>query len=151
MQRTVIRTANETDLPVIARLETDVFSHNAYPPFFFRQAHDVLGGFLLVAEDSADGIAGYCLGAVEARGVNGWVLSIAVRPESQRQGIGSALMRELLLRLEAAGAASARLTVEPANAPAIDAYEKLGFRIVATDPDYFGPGEARVIMEKTLE
>ncbi len=146
----VVRTAVETDLPAIARLESGVFSHNAYPPFFFRQAYDVLGQFLLVAEDSAGGIAGYCLGAVEARGVNGWVLSIAVRPEMQRRGIGSSLMRELLIRLEASGASYARLTVEPENTPAIAAYEKLGFRVLATDPDYFGPGEARTIMEKAM-
>jgi ribosomal protein S18 acetylase RimI-like enzyme len=42
------------------------------------------------------------------------------------------------------------LTVEPANTHAIDAYEKLGFRVLATDPDYFGPGEARTIMETAM-
>jgi len=145
-----IREATVTDLAATAALENAVFDHNAYPAFFFRQAYDVFGDFFLVAEDEQAGVIGYTIGGKSSSGAVGWVLSIAVNPSHRRKGVARALMEALAERLDDAGASSIRLTVEPDNGPAIAAYLRLGFTAVETDPDYFGPGDVRTVMEKRI-
>jgi N-acetylglutamate synthase len=49
------------------------------------------------------------------------------RPDHRRQGLGNAVVRALLEWAAEAGATSAYLQVEAVNAPALAAYERLGF------------------------
>jgi ribosomal protein S18 acetylase RimI-like enzyme len=53
-------------------------------------------------------------------------LSVAVRPEARRRGIGAGLLGRLLDQARAAGLSGVSLSVEPAN-PARLLYERLGF------------------------
>ena len=53
------------------------------------------------------------------------------------QGIGTALMREILTAARSAGYEQAELTVVSANAPAIALYRKLGFETTGTHPRAF--------------
>lgn len=55
------------------------------------------------------------------------ILSIAVHPDYQGQGIGGLLMQCGLAYLQAQGVARIRLEVRPDNAPAVHIYEKDGF------------------------
>ncbi|GLY01965.1 GNAT family N-acetyltransferase [Actinoplanes sp. NBRC 101535] len=56
----------------------------------------------------------------------GWIVQIGVRPEARRRGLASALMRESLHRMAAAGIAHAWLCVNVDN-PAASVYRRLGF------------------------
>lgn len=66
------------------------------------------------------------------------VNTIAVEPSWRRQGIASALLREIL---ERTNARSATLEVRRSNAAALGLYEKLGFKITAVRARYYGNPE----------
>jgi GNAT-family acetyltransferase (TIGR03103 family) len=90
--------------------------------FTYLVAEETTTGRLLGTVTGVDHIAAF--GDPEA-GSSLWCL--AVDPQSQRPGVGEALVTALAERLTAAGAAHLDLSVLHDNAPAIALYEKLGF------------------------
>jgi len=110
--------------------------------------YSLLGAF---AEDGA--LLGYaCYGPTP--GTEGtWDLYwIAVAPDAQRRGIGSALWRAIEPVLRRSGA---RLcVVETSGRGDYRAtrrfYDRLGFRRIARTPDFYADGEARVTYAKRL-
>ena len=139
-----IRPADERDLAELHRLERVAFGDHAYPAFFLRQAWDLWPSSLLVAVDETGAITGYVLGG-RGEADEGWILSLAVAPQARRLGLGRRLTEAAMDALGAQGCRRVRLTVEPAGA-AQALYESLGFVEVGREPDYFGPGQARVVM-----
>ena len=72
-------------------------------------------------------------------GHRGWIYSVAVDPHSQRQGIGSALLRHAEEALIERGCLKVNLQVRASNAAVIAFYAKLGYAV-----------EERVSMGKRL-
>ena len=72
----------------------------------------------------------------------GWLWLLAVRPEWQRLGIGTALVADLELRAAASGLSTVRLAAEHDNPGAAVLYRRLGYRqlgsIVESWPDDTG-------------
>lgn len=66
------------------------------------------------------------------------ILSIAVHPEHQGQGIAGALCRLGLSRLDRLGAGPVRLEVRPENEPAMRLYSGLGFEAAGLTRDAQG-------------
>ncbi|MFA7407280.1 MAG: GNAT family N-acetyltransferase [Anaerolineaceae bacterium] len=66
------------------------------------------------------------------------ILSIAVNPNYQRQGVGELLMREVECLALANGYSELHLSVEPENIPATKFYEKLGWYKIPSDSDWNG-------------
>jgi ribosomal protein S18 acetylase RimI-like enzyme len=62
-------------------------------------------------------------------------LAIAVVPNARGRGVGSALLNALLERARADGYATLSLSVDRANAGAIELYERYGFQRVSEDDD----------------
>ena len=62
----------------------------------------------------------------------GWLWLLAVRPEWQRLGIGTALIGELEARAAASGLPAVRLAAEHDNPGAAALYRRLGYRQVDT-------------------
>jgi ribosomal protein S18 acetylase RimI-like enzyme len=62
-------------------------------------------------------------------------LAIAVVPNARGKGVGTALLRTLLERARADGYPTISLSVDRANAGAIDLYERYGFARVGEDDD----------------
>ena len=62
-------------------------------------------------------------------------LAIAVVPDARGKGVGTALLRTLLERARADGYPTISLSVDRANAGAIDLYERYGFARVGEDDD----------------
>jgi ribosomal protein S18 acetylase RimI-like enzyme len=60
-------------------------------------------------------------------GHRGWINYLAVSPEHQRQGIGSAMMRTAEQHLHALGCPKINLQVRASNQAVIDFYKQLGF------------------------
>lgn len=58
-----------------------------------------------------------------------WVSFVGVRPELRDRGLGAALVAWSLDRQFEAGASSALLILSPANRTALQAYQKVGFRL----------------------
>lgn len=80
--------------------------------------------------------------------------SIYMAPDLHRQGLGRALLAELMARLEAAGIRKAMAVIgDSANAGSIGVHRSLGFTEVGTVKSCgwkFGAWRDIVIMEKTL-
>ncbi|PSJ44871.1 GNAT family N-acetyltransferase [Zobellella endophytica] len=140
-----VRTATKGDLRAIHALERAAFGSHCYPDFFFRQALDLWPAYLLVAEDDDDVLAGYGLGGAGTAPGEGWILSLAVAESCRGQGLGKALLQALLAALDEGGCRRQRLTVAPDN-PALGLYLSLGFVEEGGEPDYFGPGEPRLVL-----
>jgi ribosomal protein S18 acetylase RimI-like enzyme len=73
-------------------------------------------------------------------GHRGWLYAAAVRQSYQRQGIGTALVREAEARLAAMGCTKINLQVRSSNVAVIRLYQSLGYEI-----------EQRVSMGKRLQ
>lgn len=73
--------------------------------------------------------------------------SVAVRRDHRRQGLATRLLRHVLRDATSQGAARATLEVRRSNEPAIRLYEKLGFSISGTRPNYYThPDEDALIL-----
>jgi [ribosomal protein S18]-alanine N-acetyltransferase len=75
-----------------------------------------------------------------------WVIGFWVRPPWQRRGLGRALLTRVIDEMGTAGAASLLLTVEPDNQGALKLYRGFGFRRLDFIPDFYGPGEDRLLL-----
>jgi ribosomal-protein-alanine N-acetyltransferase len=77
------------------------------------------------------------------------VNNLAIRHEYQGQGLGAALLTEVLQAGASRGAERATLEVRRSNAPARRLYERLGFEVAATRPNYYvSPPEDALILWK---
>jgi ribosomal protein S18 acetylase RimI-like enzyme len=96
-------------------------------------------GFLVEVSGARAGVAFYRLFSDADHG-HGYVdeatpeLAVAVEPALRGRGIGSRLMTELAQRARQAGFARLSLSVDTEN-PALQLYERLGYREVARDDD----------------
>ncbi|WKX08557.1 GNAT family N-acetyltransferase [Streptomyces sp. NL15-2K] len=144
-----MRNVVESDLEAIALLDQQLFTRDAYSCTVLRQFYDLYARHFLVLDDS-QGIQGYVLvGTAVDKG--SWVLGLGVTPDRRGRGHGRRLMREVLSCLRADGVHTVRLSVAPANVPAIDLYRSLDFALEGElHKEYFGPGGDRLIMVRHL-
>lgn len=62
-------------------------------------------------------------------GHRGWLYSLAVAPDRQRQGLGRRMVEEAEARLKALGCRKVNLQVRASNAAVIGFYESLGYMV----------------------
>ena len=75
------------------------------------------------------------------------ISNLAVRAECQGRGYGSALLEHVLEVGASRGARRATLEVRRSNAAARRLYERLGFEVAATRPNYYiNPREDALIL-----
>jgi ribosomal-protein-alanine N-acetyltransferase len=80
-----------------------------------------------------------------------YLMSVAVLPVFRGQNVGTALLSYAFSNLKRYGITRVLLTVDPANFNALSVYrEKLGFTVMDSSKDEYGPGEDRLIMSKEL-
>ena len=145
-----IRAVTEADLPHIVRLDAAAFPADPYPFFVLRQLLTAFPDFLFVVEDGTD-LRGYVL-ATPPHDAQSWILSLGIVPDLRGKGLGRQLMTKMLGHLRAKGTHSVWLSVEPGNDTAVALYRSLGFvpDPGGPRPDYFGPGEHRLLMTLAL-
>ena len=143
-----IRDVKQKDMQAVLSIDYKCFK-DPYPLSLLNHLHAMHPDGFLVAE--ADGkIVGYLIGVLRW-GTTGHILAIATDPPYQRQGIASALMKNIIDRLRAKGAKLVRLEVRKSNVVAQQFYLKLGFRQREEIPYYYEDGEAAVTMDYKLE
>ena len=104
--------------------------------------------------DAPDGsLAGYtCYGPIPATAASFDLYWIAVSPGAQRQGLGSALLRESESAIRRLG--GRRVYIDTSGraqyAPTRAFYESAGYRVAADLEDYYAPGDAKIIFCKAL-
>jgi len=144
-----VRPFRDADFPTVWELERVRDAGGYASAVTVRQAAALWPRSLLVADENGD-VVGFTLAAASSDPTVGWVLRLKVREDRRRRGCATALLRAALERLRDDGVRMVRLTVAPANEPARSLYTRLGFIEEALLPDYFGPGEDRLVLALRL-
>ncbi|MGA0544887.1 ribosomal protein S18-alanine N-acetyltransferase [Brevundimonas sp. VNH65] len=115
--------------PVLAGIHAQAFAA-PWASATFADLLDQSGVFALAA-----GRDGFILCRVVADEAE--VLTLAVRPDARRSGLGLGLVRRAADHAAAAGAARLFLEVAEDNAPALKLYDRAGFRTVGRRRGYY--------------
>ena len=144
VERKEIRTVRDADIDQISALEQASFK-DPYPIYFLAQlAHNNPDTFLVITIE--DEVVGYAV--AEDWTDHDHLISIAVRPDKRKKGIGLQLMAELEKKLS--NSKQLRLEVRQSNKAAIQLYSKLGFVRTDLAEGYYTDGEDAIVMEKTI-
>ncbi len=153
----ILRSFRREDLEEVMTINRTCLPEN-YSSYFFLEIHEKLPTGFLVAENDGK-LVGYVMCRLEYGGSHfkrfglakkGHVVSIAVLPEYRRQGIGSALMKEVMLNLQRQGANECFLEVRVSNEHALELYRSLGFAQVDRLPSYYLDGEDAYVLAAKL-
>lgn len=139
-----IRKAHLNDLDKIIEVERASFGH-PYSKKFLTYLLKREGQINLVAEDKE--IIGYSSARIE--GKLGHILSIAVRPNRRREGIGTKLMQATLNSLQGK-CKSLFLEVRESNKKGQKFYSALSFKKKGVKENYYANGENAIIYRKTF-
>ncbi len=153
MTLVLIRSATPEDVPAIRELErqADRAAHWAEREYAALFAPEAPRRVALVAVDDSD--IAQIQGFVIVRcALDDWEIeNVVVARERQRLGIGTKLVREVLLRARAGGATSVLLEVRESNSTARRLYEKLGFSEEGRRRNYYrGPAEDGLLLRISI-
>ena len=142
------------ELGIVKNINESILPEN-YPMYFYEGLYRDFGDAFLVAK-VGDEIVGYIMCRVEKEikldipikiKKVGHIVSIAVKPQYRRMGIGTSLMLNAMKSLRNIYNVSyVYLEVRVSNTPAIKFYEKLGFKITRRVTGYYRDGEDAYIM-----
>ncbi len=147
-----IRQFEKTDIDAVMAINQSCLPEN-YPKEFFLGLHYSAPKAFIVAESNNE-VVGYIMCRIE-RGVSlfemmpikkGHIVSVAVKSENRRQGIGSALVTAGMQGMREYGAREFYLEVRKTNHAAISVYEHLGFEIRRVLKSYYRDGEDAYLM-----
>lgn len=142
-----LRRMTARDVPVVHALEQHLFPSDAWPLEMFQAELAQPVCWYWVAEQD-ERIVGYA-GLMCIRPV-GDVQTIAVLPEHEGRGIGSALLRTLHGRARELGATEVLLEVRADNPRAQQLYRRFGYEHIHTRPRYYRDGTDALIMRLDL-
>jgi len=115
-----------------------------HPIFFYE-----LGQNALIAEEDGK-VAGFLLGFVAPGEPNtGYVHLCGIAPEHRRHGVGKALYEKFVEKCRAEGVGRLKALTNVGNSGSVRFHEALGF-VAREDPNYAGPGRARIVFTKEL-
>ncbi len=139
-----LRPLTTGDLPVLARLERDLFGAGAWSPAMLAEALTGPDRWYVAAVDRAPlggttvvGYAGLWFDGDDAQ-----VMTIGVAAAHQGRGVGGRLLDALVRRARALGAASVLLEVRVDNEPALALYRRFGFVTLGRRRGYYQPENA---------
>jgi phosphinothricin acetyltransferase len=145
MSEISIRPAEASDVAAVARIYADAVLHGTAsfeiePPDRDEMAHRFAelagGGFPYLVAQSAGTVAGYAyMGPYRARPAYRWTVqdSIYVAADSQRRGIGRALLDRLIVEAERRGFRQMIAVIGDSDQPgSIALHTAAGFRIIGT-------------------
>lgn len=139
-----VRDMTASDIPQVLAIERDSFPRPWSEGLFLDELTRPETREWVVA-DSPWGVVGF--GGLMQNETDGHILDLAVRPDARRQGLGTAVLSELLSRAVVRGVRRLTLEVRPANEPALSLYHRAGFREVGRRPGYYeDTGEDALIM-----
>ena len=158
MQTTfTLRQFKPSDLERVTYINRVCLPEN-YSSYFFMDMYQRYPATFIVAEEE-NVVVGYIMCRIETGfssfgllGISkkGHVVSVAVLPEHQRQGIGTALIEEAMKNMHLYKAKECYLEVRVTNNPAVRMYKKLGFQIVRKSAGYYADEEDAYVMSKKL-
>jgi [ribosomal protein S18]-alanine N-acetyltransferase len=146
----LLRPLRAGDLPQVLAIEEAMFSDDAWTEQMFAGELAQPGARYYIVAESGAAVVGYAGLAVPGGG-QADVLTIAVRPDRQGQGIGTALLADLLGTAEARGCREIFLDVRADNDRAHQLYVRTGFVAVGVRCGYYRPsGTDAIVMRLRL-
>lgn len=142
-----LRRMTAQDVPVVHALERRLFPVDAWPLEMFAAELAQPACSYWVAEQDGE-VVGYA-GLLCIRPV-GDVQTLAVVPEHEGLGIGSALLRILHGRALELGATEVLLEVRADNLRAQQLYRRFGYEQISTRPRYYRDGADALVMRLGL-
>jgi ribosomal-protein-alanine N-acetyltransferase len=150
MSEVFLRPYADDDFEDVCRMNTMAHDEPYAGAVFVRQAGALYPESFFVLQ-GPHGVSGFSIAAmVQGYPPEGWILRLHVADECRRSGYGRMLLRASVRSLAVSGARSVFLSVAPDNAAAVDLYTSEGFVLVSRADAYFGRGEDRLIMEKSV-
>ncbi|HEX5395827.1 MAG TPA: GNAT family N-acetyltransferase, partial [Candidatus Limnocylindria bacterium] len=124
----ILREVRWQDIPRLAELETELFGADAWSQrTWWTELAERPRRSYVVAVPAAepDRVLGYA--GLDHGGEVADVMTVAVAPTARGQGVGASLVRWLVTRARARGAAYLMLEVRADNVPARRLYDRFGF------------------------
>ncbi len=146
MLSVIIRQYRSKDYWDVLQIDKEAFSPSnaAYDVYIYLK----YGSAIFVAEFNGK-VVGYI--TIMDLGEKAKIMSIAVKKEFRRMGIGSKLIDEAIRWCILNDKKGLLLEVRASNIPAQKLYKKKGFKIIGIHPSYYSDGEDAYIMLLNLE
>ncbi len=146
MYSVLIRPFEPRDSSDIIRIDAESFkTQNPTYDLFVYLAY---GSEIIVADIGAM-VVGYVV--LVYREEEAKIMSIAVKKEFRRRGIGKMLLREAIKKAREKGAKRLLLEVRVSNIAAQELYKKFGFRVAGVIESYYSDGESAYLMNLDLD
>ncbi len=146
MYSVLIRPFEPRDSSDIIRIDAESFkTQNPTYDLFVYLAY---GSEIIVADIGAM-VVGYAV--LVYREGEAKIMSIAVKKEFRRRGIGKMLLREAIKKAKEKGSRRLLLEVRVSNVAAQQLYKKFGFRVVGVLESYYSDGESAYLMNLDLD
>ncbi len=147
------------DLPLIRRI---VEKTGMFRPAEVEIATELIGEFLargsesgyrFTVAESAGEVVGYaCFGPIPCTVASYDLYWIAVHPSQHRRGLGRQILQNVEMRVARDG--GTRIYVDTSGRAAYEAtrlfYEGMGYDQAAVLPDFYAPGDAKIIYVKSV-
>jgi ribosomal-protein-alanine N-acetyltransferase len=134
----MIRKVRAADFDELLKIEAEAFPKSQYDLGQFWRLHQTYPStFLVAVSESIDGYIVF--------NPNGQVISMAVRSELRRKGIGTSLLEEAVAHC---GGKPLLLEVRVSNVGAQEFYLALGFSFIGRAKGYYHDGEDALLMER---
>jgi ribosomal-protein-alanine N-acetyltransferase len=148
MENLLIEKFDSSNLNEILEIEKDAFEkREIFPKEYFLELSKKWPEGCLVAKLNKE-IVGYIIG--EKNKDSGLIVSVAVKKEWRKRGIGTKLIEKLLENFKKEGIKIVFLHVREENKETINFYQSLGFKIRELVYNYYSNGENAYLMEKNL-
>jgi ribosomal-protein-alanine N-acetyltransferase len=147
-----LRPLHYDDLAAVLDLEQTLFPDDAWSPGMFAEELAMQGhGRHYVAAEEGNTLVGYA-GMMLPGGRQAEVLTLAVNERHWGQGIGSALLTDLLEEAQRHDCAEVFLEVRADNPRAQDLYRRFGFEHIGVRRGYYQPsGMDAIVMRRALD
>lgn len=140
------------DLPVVVSMERAVYPVDAWSVRQFKEelAGVPLNRFYIVATSEKSEIVGYAGVFSPDEGLDADIHTLTVTPNFRKQGIGRAMLDQLIAWAYERKAPALFLEMREGNEEASPLYISAGFTPISRREDYYGSGIHAVIMKKDL-
>lgn len=147
-----LRRATYADSPNMRQLEqqSETAAHWGAAEYGALFAADAPARIAFIAADEFEGAV--IVGFIVARCLSDeWEIeNVVVEEEHRKRGVGSSLVRGLLVEAGKAGVASVILEVRESNLPALRLYESIGFKLEGRRKNYYPDPEEDAVLYRFL-
>jgi ribosomal-protein-alanine N-acetyltransferase len=138
------------DIDAVMVIEHELFGEESWSAAMFASELAETGTRLYLVEET-DGVVTAYAGLCTYAPYESYIQTMAVAPDQQRKGVGSALLKELIAEAQRRGCPHLDLEVRADNEVAQHLYASHGFTQIAVRHRYYQPsGTDALIMRKEL-